>query len=144
MSNFLVGDDQYRSVYKSLHYDIRSIKTWIFFRTDKNDKVYLKEYKDWLKVQEYCIQRQCKILSVGLRFKGHEICVDVPKNSRGVYIIQSVRGQVGYESKKTVTIGIVDGDLVNKTHWLVPELVEDLKFVDHVDSCHAPAIVYNA
>lgn len=141
--NYIFGEDKFAAFYKSLQYEDRSV-TWIFFVTDRNEKVFLHEWKDWLTVQNYCIKNERNIASVGLRYKGNEISVDIPKSARGVYLIKSARGQMGFSSKKSVTIGIVDGSVVRKTHWLVPELIEDLKFVDDIESCHQPAIVFNA
>lgn len=141
--NYIFGEETFSTFYRSLRYEERAV-TWIFFVTDRNEKIYLHDWKDWLTVQEYCITKERNIKSVGLRFKGNHINVDVPDNARGVYLIRSARGQMGFESKKTITIGIVEGDLVYKTHWMIPELIEDLKFTDDVESCYKPAIVYNA
>lgn len=142
MNNFL-NEIQYESYYKSLDYETRSKIVWIFFATDKDQKLYLKDWKEWLEVQDYCRANKCNIDHVGLRYKGNQVIVDVPIDAQGVYLIKSARGQIGHESKMTMTIGIVDQGLVNKTHYLTPELIEDLKFTDSVETCHKPAIVYN-
>jgi hypothetical protein len=143
MNGYILGDENFSALYKSLSYSDRSI-TWIYFTTDKNHKVYLNDWSEWLTVQNFCIKHEANITSVGLRFRGNHIEVDIPSYARGVYVVKSAVGKMGFESRQSVTIGIIDGNVVRKTHWLVPELIEDLKFVDDIESCHKPAIVFNA
>ena len=69
MNNFL-NEIQYESYYKSLDYETRSKIVWIFFATDKDQKLYLKDWKEWLEVQDYCRANKCNIDHVGLRYKG--------------------------------------------------------------------------
>ncbi len=142
MTNFL-NEKQYDSYYKSLPYESRSSVVWIFFIDDHDHKMYLKEWKDWLSVQDYCRKNKCNIDCIGLRYKGNEAKIEIPIDAQGVYLIKSARGQIGMESKATMTVGIIDQNIVHKTHYLLPELIEDLKFKDNIETCHEPAIVYN-
>jgi hypothetical protein len=52
-------------------------------------------------------------------------------------------GQIGGDTRHYYTLGLVDGDVVHKTKWLTPELVEEEKDQDPLDKCFAEAIIYN-
>lgn len=141
MIDYIFGEDNFRAFYKQIPYQERSI-VWIYFLTDRKEKIFLKKWKDWLTVQEYCILNNRQILEVGLRYKGNEVNIDISKYD-GVYIVKSSRGQIGHESRNTFTIGLIEGHVVHKTHWLLPELMADLSFEDSLESCYQPAVFLN-
>lgn len=115
---------------------------WIVVQTSNEDDIYLETYQDWLDFKNYFATQDNKIKNIGLQYKSHLIKT-YAGNADAVYVIRSVKGQMGGTSRDCYTIGIVKGDKVHKTMWLTPELVEDSSYVDTLENCFEEALVYN-
>jgi len=137
--NYIFGVENWRKAYSSGN---RHKNIWIVIETSKNDIIYLENYDQWLTFKNYCKENGLKIHSVGLQYKSNLVSTDT-KNADGVYIIRSVKGQMGGASRDCYTIGIVNGKKVNKTMWLTPELIEDNSYEDDIDNCFEEALIYN-
>lgn len=115
---------------------------WIFINTFEDQDIYLEEYQDWLDFKKYCQEANIGIKNIGLQYKSH-LVKTYAGDSDGVYVIRSVKGQMGGTSRECHTIGIIYGQEVKKTMWLTPELIEDSSFIDTVDNCFEEAIIYH-
>lgn len=137
--NYIVGIDNWSKVYSSNN---NHKNIWIVLDMSNGDTLYLKDYDEWLTLRQYCIENNLKINSVGLQYKTNLVKTDT-SNKDGVYLIRSVKGQMGGSSRDCFTIGIIDGEKVKKTMWLTPELVEDSSYEDDISNCFEEAIVLN-
>lgn len=137
--SYIIGVDEWRKVYASgSNHKI----VWIVLETSDNNTVYLDSYSKWLTFKTYCEEKKLKINNIGLQYKTNLIKTDT-SGKKGVYLIRSVKGQMGGTSRDCFTIGIVNGNKVNKTMWLTPELVEDSSYEDDLENCFEEAIIYN-
>jgi hypothetical protein len=59
----------------------------------------------------------------------------------GVYLVRSLIGRMGENSKQAITIGKVYGSTVKKTMWVTPELVADISDEDPIASCFLEALI---
>jgi hypothetical protein len=141
MSNYIFGFDNWKKFYLQNKQENKK-KTWVFVKTSDEKEIYLTDYNQWLTIQEYVDKKSLKILSVGLRHKTNQILVDT-STSDAVYLVRSVKGEFGSVTRQCFTIGKINGDEVEKTMWLTPELIEESFYIDHIDECFPEAIVYN-
>jgi len=141
MSNYIFGFDNWKKFYLQNKQENKK-KTWIFFQTSDDKEVYLKEYNEWLTIQDYIDKKSLKIISVGLRHKTNKIVVDT-SIADAVYLVRSVKGEFGAVTRQCFTIGKINGNKVEKTMWLTPELIEESSYTDHIDACFPEAVVYN-
>jgi hypothetical protein len=137
--SYIFGIDNWRKVYASgnNHKNI-----WIVIETSDNNIVYLEKYDQWLTFKNYCSENKLNINSVGLQYKSNLVSTDT-KNADAVYVIRSVKGQMGGTSRDCYTIGIINGDKAKKTMWLTPELIEDSSYEDDLENCFTEALIYN-
>lgn len=116
---------------------------WIFVQTYDDTDIYLEHYQDWLDFKTYCLENNIVIKNIGLQYKSH-LVKTYSGDADAVYVIRSVKGQMGGTSRDCHTIGIVYGNDVKKTMWLTPELIEDSSYVDTLENCFEEALIYNA
>ena len=137
--NYIFGIDNWRK-----HYAVcdNPKKIWIVVETSDNVSAYLEEYDQWLTFKDYCKSNNLKINSVGLQYRSNVVTTDT-KNADAVYLIRSVKGQMGGTSRDCYTIGVINGDTAKKTMWLTPELIEDSSYEDNLHSCFEEALIYN-
>lgn len=117
-------------------------KIWIVVETSDGITAYLEEYDQWLTFKSYCAKNNLSILSIGLQYKSNLIKTDTSK-ANAVYVIRSVKGQMGGVSRDCYTIGIAHGSKVHKTMWLTPELIEDSSYEDEIENCFEEALIHN-
>lgn len=141
MTNYLYGLDNWKKYYSSVSSEERR-KTWIFIHNDKDEEIYLKDYKDWLTMQDYVDSTNTKITKIGLRYKTNSITLDTAETD-GVYLSKSLKGEFGGITRKCFTIGTVKGDKVDKSMWITPELIEEDSYEDKIENCFEEAIVYH-
>lgn len=137
--NYIFGKDQFLNVYRSLSdKDRRSI--WIIVKTSDNQDIYLQDYSQWLTINYYCNTNKLTIDSISLQYRSHVVTKDT-KNCDGVYLAKTVKGQMGGETRHCYSIGTLHDNIIRKTLWLTPELIEDLSFDDNVEDCLKQALV---
>jgi hypothetical protein len=117
-------------------------KIWIRVTLSNGADVYLPEHKDWLKLKIYCEENKLGITSVGLQYRSHSVGVDT-SDADGVYLVRSLVGVMGENSRNTITIGKLYGTDVHKTLWITPELIEETKEITNVDECFKEALILN-
>ena len=77
-----------------------------------------------------------------MQFRSHEVTIDV-EDAEAVYLVRSVMGQMGGESRQYYTTGRLEGGKMHKKMWLTPELIVEKELTDEIDECFEEAIIYN-
>jgi len=119
-------------------------KIWIRAILSDGRELYLPEHRDWVRLKYYCESNHLSVTFVKLQYKSHIVEVDVSE-ADAVYIIRSLIGQWGADSKHCYTVGKLINGIVHKKMWLTPELVEDQTVSDEdpVENCFEEALIYN-
>ena len=137
---YIVGHENWCKAYTD---DTNRDRIWIYILTSDGKELHLKEYDQWLTFQEHIDKNNLTIKKVGLRYRSHCITMDA-KDSRAVYIVRSVKGEMHNVTKQCYTLGFLrNNDEVEKTMWLTPALIEELKTVDKLKDCFKEAFVYH-
>lgn len=138
--NYIFEEEGWRNFYRE-NPDCRK-NTWIYIKFNDNSVVFLREMKQWLTIQKYCSQKDLTMKQVGLQYKSHREVIDC-LGCDGIYVVTSIRGQMGGEPKHCFTIGKVRGDKIKKDLWITPELIIEDSYEDSIDTCFKEAIVYH-
>lgn len=117
-------------------------KIWIRATLSNNTEVYLPEHRDWLKLKNHCQDQKVKILKVGLQYRSHSVELDTT-DADGVYLVRSLVGVMGENSRNTITIGKLYGTKVHKTLWVTPELIQETTETTDVEECFKEALILN-
>jgi len=119
-------------------------KTLTWFKVTLSDKLdyYFSNYSDWADIKRICESNKLNVIAIGLQYKSNSCNVDTI-DADGVYLIRSALGAMGEVTKQTITIGKLYNNIVYKTMWVVPELVEQLNDQDVIENCFEEAIIYN-
>lgn len=119
-------------------------KTLTWFKVTLSDKLdyYFSNYSEWAEIKRICESNKLNVISIGLQYKSNSCNVDTI-DADGVYLVRSALGAMGEVTKQTITIGKLYNNIVYKTMWVVPELVEQLNDQDVIENCFEEAIIYN-
>lgn len=115
---------------------------WIRCKLSNGEELFYDKFEGWKDLKKKCESEKIFLDSLSLQFRSHKIDVDVT-DCDGIYLIRSVMGQIGSETRNYYTFGRIFGDKVKKQMWLVPELIIDKEFEENVSDCFAEAIIYN-
>mgnify|MGYP004447780765 FL=1 len=137
MNNYITTHEQWLAEYRN---DKRAI--WVRVCLSDGTEIWFKEYNTWLDINQTCSDQNLYVNSIKLQYRSHVVETDT-RNTEGVYLVRSLMGLIGGSTKHYYTIGIVEGDIVHKTQWLTPELIEEEKVEDPLDKCFEEAIIYN-
>jgi len=140
MTDFIYGYDNWRKIYLDSPELKKNI--WVFIKLSNDTEIYLKHYNQWFDIKNWLTNTNNSISQVGLRYRSNQISVDVD-NCDGVYLVRSIKGEFGGRTKECYTIGKITNDIVSKTMWLTPELIEESSFTDKIEDCFEEAIIYN-
>ena len=124
------------------HYRTDKTVVWVKIKLTDGREFYFNKYKLWEGVKAYCKAHSVFIEEFCLQFRSHEIKIDI-SDAEGIYLIRSILGQMGGDSKHYYTVGIIKGDVVHKKMWIIPELIEEKSYEDDIDSCFEEGIIYN-
>lgn len=129
--------DQWLTEYRKDKY-----KIWVKITLSNSEERYFCNYEDWYKIKSYCKEALLNVDEIGLQYRSNYLGIDA-KDCDGVYLVQSIIGLMGEESKKTYTVGKIRGDIVEKQVFLTPELIEDRTEKDSVSSCFEEGLLYH-
>ena len=138
--NYIFEEEGWRNFYQENPGYRKHI--WIYVKFNDDSVVFLKEISQWLTIQKYCSQKNLTLKQVGLQYKSHREVIDCG-NCDGIYIVTSIRGQMGGEPKHCFTIGKVHGDKIKKDLWVTPELIVEDSYEDSLSKCFKEAVVYH-
>jgi hypothetical protein len=117
-------------------------KIWIKIILSNKEERYFSDYSDWYKIKKYCQDNLVNVDEIGLQYRSNYLGIDAT-NCDGVYLVQSIIGVMGENSKKTFTVGKIKGEMVEKQVFLTPELIEDRTENDSVTSCFEEGLLYH-
>lgn len=129
--------DQWLSEYRKDKYQI-----WVKITLSNNEERYFYNYTDWYIVKQYCQDNLIDISEIGLQYRSNYLGINA-SDCDGVYLVQSLIGMMGEQSKKTYTLGKIYGNVVRKQVFMTPELIEDRSEEDPVSSCFEEGILYH-
>lgn len=135
MHEFITSHDQWLIEYRKDKY-----KIWTKVKASNGTDYYLPEHKDWLRFKSFCLDNNLKVTSISLQYRSHSVEVDT-MGCDGVYLVRSLIGRMGEQTKHAITIGKVQGDKVKKTMWITPELIEELNDEDPIENCFEEALI---
>lgn len=136
----IFGSESWNKFYRNL---TDRKKVFISVLLDNEEQVYLTDYKAWQLLKKYCESNNIYLKQVILTFKSNKVVEDIPKHSDGVYCIQSIVGVMGANTKKCITIGILQGDNVAKKGWTSPELLTRNVSPSFEKDCFPEGMIYN-
>lgn len=117
-------------------------KVFIKAMTSDGEHFFFSDYKDWFKVKEHCSKNGLFVQDLHLQFRSNKCIVDVA-DADGVYLIRAVMGSFGAKTRNYFTVGVIRGDTVYKSMYLIPELIEEKKYEDTLSNCFEEAIIYS-
>ena len=117
-------------------------RIWIMVKFSDGRVIYLTDYKQWLDLKLEIEDLPLDIEEIGLRFRTHLVTMDT-KDALAVYLVRSVMAQFGGDTIHFYTTGTYDGNVVTKTRWHVPALVEETKEDSDIEDCFEEALIYN-
>lgn len=117
-------------------------KVWVRATLSNGKEYYLPSHNEWIKLKSICEDQSLDINKIGLQYRSNFIEVDTT-DSDGVYLIKSIIGVMGENSKQTITIGKLYGNIIKKTMWVTPELVAELTSEDNIEDCFKEALIFN-
>lgn len=129
--------DQWLNEYRKDKYRI-----WVKITLSNDEERYFYDYKDWYLIKKYCKDQLLNIVQIGLQYRSNYLGVDTV-DCDGVYLVQSMIGVMGEQSKKTYTVGKITGNIVKKQVFMTPELIEDRIDIDDVSSCFEEGLLYH-
>jgi len=103
---------------------------------------FFSDYDEWFKVKSHCEKNKTFIQDLHLQFRTHKCIIDIG-SAEGVYLVRSVLGAIGMKTNHYFTVGLINGNKVDKQLWIVPELVKEDEYKDTISNCFSEAIIYH-
>lgn len=138
MTNFIYGYDNWRKIYLQSPELKKNI--WIFIKLNNDQDIYLSKYDHWFDLKKYILDKNYTVKELGLRYRSNQIVVNT-EDCDGIYLVRSIKGEFGGRIKECYTIGKLKNNIVSKTMWLTPELIEESSFIDNIEECFEEAII---
>ncbi len=137
--NCVVGYKNWLKAYSSSN---NRRRVWIYIKTSCNKQIWLFDYDDWKEFQDHVDKNELIIQEIGLQWRSQIVKQDA-SNSDGVYVVKAVKGEMYGETLNCYVLGVLREGKVEKTMYLSPSLVEDIKSVDDIEECFKEVIVYH-
>lgn len=115
---------------------------WIRCLLSSGEELFYDKFDGWLNLKEKCEKEKVFFNTLSLQFRSNKLDLDI-KDCDAIYMIRSVMGQIGSDTRNYYTVGKVRGTKVSKQMILVPELIVDKEFEEDVSECFSEAIIYN-
>ena len=117
-------------------------KTWVKVMLSDGQHYFFSNHLDWLCVKKECDEKNLKVAEMQLQFRSHCVTIDIDEDTEAVYLVPSVMGRVGMESKNYFTVGLIKKGVMYKNMWLIPELIIEKEFEDRISNCFTEALIY--
>jgi hypothetical protein len=135
----IIGKDAFLEKYRSLStYERRSV--WILLFPTGGPTMYIQKFKDWPEVIKYIKEQNLRLDKIGLQYKTNTIEYSV-KKSDGVYISQTVRGNMGGQTIECFSLGFAKDGIVYRTLYSTPDLTPDMQLEDNIDEVLQEALL---
>lgn len=116
---------------------------WIRCKLTNGEEFNYDKFEGWRAIKDKCDKENLFLSELYLQYRSHKATIDISQDVDGVYLIRSLLGAIGSDSKEYYTVGLVKGDSVSKKMWITPELVLDKEYEDEVENCFEEAIIYD-
>ena len=136
MTDFITTYEEWYEQYKK-----DRDKVWLIAHLTDGRSVYFDDFSVWLKLKSVCSEENIYVKEIQFQFRSNVVDAGI-SDCEGVYLIRSVKGMMGGESRDYYVVGEVNSDLVHKDMWLIPELFIEESFEDTVDNCFEEAIIF--
>jgi len=140
IDNVVIGERNWLDIYGSS--DPRSEETWIVCKLANGEDLYSCVTDKINGIKEYCVENNTHVISAGLQFRSHTLNIDA-KDADAVYIVKSVRGQMGGHSTHCVVLGSAKDGIVSKQAYCTPELLKIYDSEDNIEDCFEEMLIYN-
>lgn len=110
--------------------------------TSDGKHFFCKVYDEWFDVKKHCEENSVFIQDLHLQFRTQRCIIDVT-DADAVYVIRSVLGALGQDTKHYFTVGILKDGKMRKSMYVVPELIKEQEYEDTLDNCFDEALIYN-
>ena len=115
---------------------------WIRCKLTNGEEFNFDKHEDWRNLKQRCESENLYLSELYLQYRSHQEKIDID-DSKGIYVIKSVMGQMGGDTKHYFTTGKVLNDKVEKKMWITPELIVDKEYDDEIENCFEEAIIYD-
>ncbi len=116
---------------------------WIRCKLTNGEEFNYDKFEGWRAIKDKCDKENLFLSELYLQYRSHTATIDISEDVDGVYLIRSLLGAIGSDSKEYYTVGLVKGDNVSKKMWITPELVLDKEYEDEIENCFEEAIIYD-
>lgn len=116
---------------------------WIRCKLTNGEEFNYDKFEGWRAIKDKCDKENLFLSELYLQYRSHKATIDISQDVDGVYLIRSLLGAIGSDSKEYYTVGLVKGDNVSKKMWITPELVLDKEYEDEIENCFEEAIIYD-
>ena len=140
MDNIIIGERAWLDIYTSP--DPRSDESWIKCKLSNGEDLYSCLSDKITNIKKYCIENNTHIVNAGLQFRSNVLKQNT-KDAEAVYLIKSVKGQMGGSTIYCVVIGVLENGIVKKNAYCTPELVKIYDAEDKVEDCFEEMLIYN-
>jgi hypothetical protein len=141
IEKIIFGRNNWLKAYKSKKENCH-LKTWIVCNVGDDKEFFLLSNNKVSMIKEYCNANNFQIRSIGLKYRSHEIKFE-EHSDEGYYIVKSVKGSMGVETKHCIVLGAIRDGKVYKKAYIVPELIVLYEDVDDIEKCFEEALIYN-
>ena len=136
-STYQMNKDKFLEAYRTNKNAI-----WIRCKLTNGEEFNFDKHEDWRDLKQRCESEKLYLSELYLQYRSHQEKIDID-DSDGIYIVKSVMGQMGGDTKHYFTTGKVLNDKVEKKMWITPELIVDKEYDDEIENCFEEAIIYD-
>ena len=140
MDNIVVGEQAWLQIYTSP--DDRASETWIMCKLSNGTEIFSCVTGKIDNIKKYCNKNNLSVVRMGLRFRSNTVKQNT-EDCEAVYIVKSVRGQMGGNTVYCVVLGTLRDGTVSKKAYCTPELLEIYSAEDKVEDCFEEMLIYN-
>lgn len=116
---------------------------WIRCKLTNGEEFNFDKFEGWIQIKDKCEKENLFLSELYLQYRSHKATIDIDSGLDGIYLIRSLLGAIGSDSKEYYTVGIIKGSKVSKKMWITPELILDKEYEDEIENCFEEAIIYD-
>ncbi len=109
--------------------------------TSDGEHFFFNDYEEWFSVKQYCLDNSVFIKDLHLQFRSNRCIIEV-EGCEAIYLVRSVLGALGQETRNFFTVGLLNGGKLTKYMYVVPELIKEKEYLDTLDNCFDEAVIY--
>lgn len=115
---------------------------WIRCKLTNGDEFNYPSFDGWKTLKEKCDKENLFFSELYIQYRSNQCSIDI-KDLDGIYLIRSIKGQIGVNSTHYYTVGSLQKDEVRKKMLITPELIVESEYDDTIENCFEEAIIYD-